>query len=62
MCDDRRESKVVVLDMHPGDYEHVERAAQKLGYATSELMLLSAYLVASAVVNGDDTLATPVTL
>ncbi|MBU9336813.1 hypothetical protein [Burkholderia multivorans] len=56
------ESKVMVMEMHPNDYHHVERAAQKLGYSGPEFMRLSAHLVASAVVNGDDVLQTPLAL
>ncbi|MDN7922656.1 hypothetical protein QZM99_31745 [Burkholderia gladioli] len=62
MTGDWGESKVLVLDMYLSDYHFVERAAQKLGYATSEFVLLSASLVASAVANGDDVLKTPAML
>ncbi|WP_175885480.1 hypothetical protein [Burkholderia sp. BCC0044] len=53
MRKDQVESRVVVVEMHDGDYRHVESAAQKLGYPASEFLLLSASLIAS-VVNGDD--------
>lgn len=62
MAGDWSENKVLVLDMYLSDYHFVERAAQKLGYATSEFVLLSASLVASAVANGDDALKTPAVL
>ncbi|MPV70268.1 hypothetical protein [Burkholderia sp. BE17] len=62
MKNEQMESKVMVIEVHPGDYSHVERAAQKLGYATSEFMLLSATIMASAIVNGDDILKTPASL
>lgn len=62
MSKEEVESKVVVMELHPRDYGYVERAAQKLGYSPSEFMLLSATLMASAIVNGDGMLATPVAL
>jgi len=58
----RCENKVVVLEVHPGDYHHVERAAERLGYGTPEFVMLSASLVASAIANGDDALRTPAAL
>lgn len=62
MSKEEVESKVVVMELHPRDYGYVERAAQKLGYTPSEFMLLSATLMASAIVNGDGMLVTPVAL
>lgn len=62
MNNSRCENKVVVLDVHPGDYHHVERAAERLGYGTPEFVMLSASLVAAAIANGDDALKTPATL
>ncbi|WP_159068986.1 hypothetical protein [Burkholderia metallica] len=47
------ESKAVIVEIHPGDYRHVESAAQKLGYAVPEFLLLSASLIA-AVVHGEE--------
>lgn len=43
------DSKAVIVEVRPGDYQHVESAARKLGYTVSEFLLLSASLIAAVV-------------
>lgn len=43
------DSKAVIVEVRPDDYQHVESAARKLGYTLPEFLLLSASLIAAVV-------------